>query len=136
MTDRVDMNTGINKIVDFIKKYQQLSIDNDYTYQILTDNSWFDETWISHYISLYSDGYPLRHLYFEDKYMNVSNCIDLNQRIQGIKNDCNTHMSIHVPYTEHVPHDHTPVNDAKGLFQKYFYYLIETTKIRKLNLLI
>jgi hypothetical protein len=127
----ISPESASRQIVDFIKKYQQIAYEFDYNYQILTDNSWFDETWISHFICKYTeDGYPLRHLYFQDSYMNVTNCIDLNQRIQALNNDCQLKIKFYVPHEEHVSHDHTPVNDAKGLMQKYVYYLRET-KIRR-----
>ena len=135
----IDKHICADMLIDFIKKYQQLAFDKQCEFLFLTDNCWFDNLWINWFLCVYgTDGYPLRYNYInvnefnEPKYMALDKCIDLNQRVQAIKGDINQiEFNIKVPIEEHVSHDHTPVNDAKGIIQKYWQYMLSSKPYRK-----
>jgi len=142
-----DKKTCANLLIDFIKKYQQMAFDKKSTFIFLTDNAWFDNSWINWFLCTYGDdGYPIRYNYIdvdefnEPKYMGLDKCVDLNQRIRAIKGDINqTDFNISndtapvppiVPNEEH-KYEHTPITDTKEIIQKYWEYCTSSKLYRK-----
>ncbi len=142
MKDRETPSVCADKIIDFLSKWQKHAIDNNLHYRLLTDNCWFDDTWLSYFLCKNSEnGLPLRYNYHTG-YMKIDNMIDLTQKINALTNDCclkiNTKKDNTLTQSSpcddlslHTPHDHTPVNDAKGIAERYYKYLTETQEYRK-----
>jgi hypothetical protein len=127
-TNLIEKEIAAERLIDFIKNYQRLAIDNSYDYKIVTDNCWYDDTFLSWFLCVYGlDGLPLRYNYYTG-YMKINQVIDLSQRINSLKIDANIELDISVP--NQTPHDHTPVNDAKGLAEQYVKYIIATKQLK------
>ena len=127
MINREDPQICADKMIDYLTKWQKHAIDKNIGYRIVTDNCWFDDTWLSYFLCKYG-GNPLRYNYHTG-YIKTDNVIDINQRVQALKNDC--HLNIDLYIENKTPHDHTPVNDARGIVEKYYKYLFETKPYRK-----
>lgn len=124
-SDCVSEEEGALKLIDFVKKWQKLAIDKKVDFYTITDNCWFDDTWISHLFSKYG-GYPLRHNYYSG-YTRLSQVVDINQLMSGARM-----CGIKIPKFEYENiHDHTPVNDAKKIVEKYYNFICYTKKIQK-----
>lgn len=98
-------------------------------FKTITDNSWFDDTWTSWFLCIYGKkegGLPLRHNYYTG-YTKVADMIDLNQRTKAAATDLNSPIGSFKPS---VPHDHTPVSDARGIVERYVNYMTVTAKYR------
>ena len=113
------------KLITFIKQWQKYSIDNNLMFYTVTDNCWFDDTWISALLSKYG-GNPLRHNYYTG-YTKLSQVIDINQQIAGFR-----YSKIKIPEFEYTNiHEHTPVSDAKKIVEKYYNFINYTKTIKK-----
>jgi hypothetical protein len=113
--------------IEFIKKWQKKSLENNLPFFIVTDNCWFDDTWLSSFLCSYG-GNPLRHNYYtgftDSKFM-----IDIEQMKNGIKL-----LGIEIPKNKtSVPHDHTPLSDSRVIVENY-YYLLKYTEEYKNNI--
>lgn len=118
--DCVAPDVGATQLIDFLKIWQKYSLDNKLTFKIVTDNCWFDNLFVSLLLSRYG-GQPLRYNYFTG-YMKLENMIDLDQRVMSLVRDLGKPFS-YKDFTPSVPHDHTPVNDARGIVEKYAFFL-------------
>lgn len=115
------------KLVEFLKKWQKVALDKHMEFKTITDNCWFDDTWTSWFLCTYGSdvgGKPLRHNYYSG-YTKVDNMIDLNQRTKAATADLGIRLG---RYRPSVPHDHTPVSDARGIVERYVNYMNETTR--------
>ena len=129
MIDRKSPEICAGDIIDFLIKYQQYAITHKGTFIFVTDNCWFDCTWLSYFLCKYDKrGQPIRQNYFTG-YMPINNVIDISQCIRTIKSDICLNIDIKSDNT-FTPHDHTPVNDAKGIAEKYFKYIKNTKMYR------
>jgi hypothetical protein len=130
MKDREKPEICADKIINYLSKWQKYSIDNNLHYRIITDNCWFDDSWLSYFLCKNSDnGLPLRYNYHTG-YMKIDNVIDISQKINALTSDCCLKIDTKKDNT-FTSHDHTPVNDAKGIAERYYKYLIETQSYRK-----
>lgn len=127
MLNREDPSVCASKIINYLTKWQKCAIDKNINYRIITDNCWFDDTWLSYFLCKHN-GQPLRYNYHTG-YMKTDNVIDINQRVQAIKSDCCIDINLYIQ--NKTPHDHTPVSDAKGIVEKYYTYLSATKPYRK-----
>jgi len=127
--DCVSDKEAAEKLVEFLKKWQKIAIDKGASFKIVTDNCWFDDTWVSWFLCVHGKdvgGLPLRNNYYTG-YTKCSNMIDVNQRIQAASGDLNCPIG---SFTPTVPHDHTPVSDSRGIVEKYVNYMQVTAKYR------
>lgn len=117
-------------LVAFIKKWQGIAIELNTPFKTVTDNCWFDDTWTSWFLCVYGKhvgGLPLRQNYYKG-YTKVDHMIDLNQRTKAASGDLCCTIG---PFTPSVPHDHTPVSDARGIVERYVNYMKVIAKYRK-----
>mmetsp|Transcript_36594 Transcript_36594/g.62300 ORF Transcript_36594/g.62300 Transcript_36594/m.62300 type:complete len:224 (+) Transcript_36594:78-749(+) len=132
----VSLPDGAATLNEFILKWQCEAIEvRKSSYNILTDNAWYDETWISWLLCTHTqNGHALRKTNYPDYgkggWMKIGNCIDVNQRVDAL-NDLGLSIGLSSKFRCSVPHDHTPVNDAIGIAEKWFFYLRETKELRK-----
>jgi hypothetical protein len=89
-------------------------------YVLLTDNAYFDVPWIDWFLCEHTErGLPLRHNYFTG-WLLPSNVVDLSERIQCLK-EVNIDLQMR-SFHSATPHDHTPLNDALRLAERYAYF--------------
>jgi hypothetical protein len=119
----VPENIGANLLIEFIKKWQKEAYKNQYSFCIITDNCWFDDTWISNLLCKYG-GNPLRHNYYTG-YTDLSKVIDINQLILGVRM-CG--IQYETPKFEAA---HTPISDTKNIIKKYICFIDYSKKIKK-----
>ena len=115
-------------LIAFIKRWQLYAIDNSLHFKTITDNCWFDDTFISWFLCKHG-GLPLRYNYYTG-YTKVCHMIDVNQRIDTFVSDMCGKL---LPFTPSVPHDHTPVSDARGIVEKYVNYLLSVKSCKTEN---
>lgn len=89
-------------------------------YVLLTDNAYFDVPWIDWFLCEHTEkGLPLRHNYFTG-WLGPPNVVDLSERMQTLRE---VHMAPNMQgFHSSVPHDHTPLNDAMRLAERYAYF--------------
>lgn len=110
------------QIIEFIKKWENPAIIPSRTLKIVTDNCWFDDTWISWFLCTYGKqfgGLPLHENYYTG-YTKLDYMIDINQRIKAITADMGMKIGSFIPS---VLHDHTPVADSRGIVERYVHYM-------------
>lgn len=89
-------------------------------YVLLTDNAYFDVPWIDWFLCEHTEhGQPLRHNYFTG-WLGPPNVIDLSERIQTLR-EVNMAPNMRNFYSQ-TPHDHTPLNDAMRLAERYAFF--------------
>lgn len=116
---------GAKRLINFVKKWQKKAFDKNTDFCIVTDNCWFDDTWISNLFSKYG-GFPLRHNNYTG-YTKLSHVIDINQLMLGARL-----AGVKIPKFEYKNiHDHTPVNDAKKIVEKYYNFIKYTNFLKK-----
>lgn len=128
--DTVDMKTAAGTLIEFIRKYQTQAAERKRPFKIVTDNCWFDDTWVSWLLCVHGKEYgglPLRYNYLHG-YTGACDMIDITQRTHAIKADASINMPA---FTPSVQHDHTPVADARGIAEKYAHYAHHLTAVRK-----
>ena len=106
-------------MITFLKKWQTEAVDNKLAFKTITDNCWFDDTWISWFLCTYGvavGGQSLRYNYCSG-YTKVAHMIDINQRVATDAQITLGH------FKSTVPHDHTPVADARGIVERYVHYM-------------
>ncbi len=113
-------------LISFLKKWQLYAIENSLPFKTITDNCWFDDTFISWFLCRHG-GLPLRYNYYTG-YTKLCHMIDVNQRIEAFTAELSGKI---LPFTPSVPHDHTPVSDARGIVEKYVNYIMSTKAYRK-----
>ena len=133
----VSLQEGAEMLKAFIEKWQQEAIFNRRTsYSVLTDNAWYDVVWIDWLLCTYTDeGRPLRQSYVgsydKEGWMRIAHVIDVNQRVQGLSA---TGLGLNMAAApKSVRHDHTPVHDSMGIAERWFHFLAQTKKLRKLT---
>jgi len=89
-------------------------------YTLLTDNAYFDVPWIDWFLCEHTEkGQPLRHNYFTG-WLGPVSVVDLSERLQTLRE---VNMAPNMQgFQSTVPHDHTPLNDAMRLAERYAYY--------------
>lgn len=89
-------------------------------YVLLTDNAYFDVPWIDWFLCEHTErGQPLRHNYFTG-WLGAQNVIDLSERLQTLRE---VHMAPDMrDFHSLTPHDHTPLNDAMRLAERYAFF--------------
>lgn len=119
-TNTVPPDQAAELLIAHIKKVQHMAFMRQAHYLIVTDNPYYDIQWIDFLICQYSaNGLPLRHNYFTG-WMPSKHLININERIQGM-HDIGIPLNMHGFQTA-IAADHTPLNDAIILAQKYAYY--------------
>lgn len=105
---------------DHISNIQRDAYEQNVKYIVLTDNSYYDVVWLDWFLSTYSkDGLPLRINYWTG-WMTSNQMVNLEERLQALKEiNCFVDWS---SFKATVKHDHTPLNDAIFLAEKYAYY--------------
>jgi len=89
-------------------------------YVLLTDNAYFDVPWIDWFLCEHTErGLPLRHNYFTG-WMGPQNVVDLSERLQCLR-EVNIDLNMQ-GFHSNTPHDHTPLNDALRLVERYAYF--------------
>ncbi len=89
-------------------------------YMVLTDNAYFDVPWIDWFLCEHTErGLPLRHNYFTG-WLVPQNVVDLSERLQTLR-EVNMAPNM-TAFHSSVPHDHTPLNDAIRLAERYAYF--------------
>jgi|LauGreDrversion4_2_1035121.scaffolds.fasta_scaffold00128_3 hypothetical protein len=97
-------------------------------YVVVTDNSYFDVAWIDWFLSTYTEtGMPLRHNYFSG-WMRTDRMINLSERLCVLQ-EAGYPLDMRFFHAS-VLHDHTPLNDAKVLAEKYAYYKRQLRAVR------
>lgn len=114
-------------IIDFIQRWQCYAKGNNLTYKVITDNCWFDNAFLSYFLSQYG-GLPMSENYIAG-YIKLDNMIDVNQRINALTTDLGKCLDMK-SFVPSVPHDHAPFSDAIGIVEKYVYYLRKVSAFR------
>lgn len=105
-----------------IKKIQHMAFVRKAQYVIVTDNPYYDVSWIDYLLRQYCpDALPLRHNYFTG-WMPSRQLVNINERLQGMR-DIGVYLNMD-GFCTTVVADHTPLNDAIILAQKYAYYKV------------
>jgi hypothetical protein len=128
LTNTLDPEKAADVLIQFLKKWQKYSIDNNHNLRMITDNCWYDNAFISWFLSMHG-GNPLRENYFTGN-NRLQNMIDINQRTDALNSDLGGICKLD-KFIPSVPHDHTPVADARGIVEKYINYLKCTKKYTK-----
>jgi hypothetical protein len=123
-SDTVSKKEAAEILIRFLRKWQLEALTTNMSFKIITDNCWFDDTWTSWFLCTHGNhvgGRPLRHNYYSG-FTRVDHMIDVNQRIQAVTSDMGSMVKL-LPFQASVPHDHTPVSDARGIVEKYVNYM-------------
>lgn len=134
-TNPVSLAHGAAQLQEFIDMWQRRAIEEwGRSYTVLVDNAWYDDTWIS-WLLCHHGGRPLRHTcvpsYDKNGWMRVSHVVDISQRTAAL-NDVNVSVGFK-DFKSTTPHDHTPVNDATVIAEKWFWYRERTRAWRQTN---
>lgn len=129
----VDMKTAAGMLIKFIKKYQTQAAEANRPFKVITDNCWFDDTWVSWLLCIHGKEYgglPLRYNYLSG-YTDSCNMIDITQRRKAVQEDAMIKMP---PFEPTIQHDHTPVADSRNIVEKYVHYAYHIAQVRKQNI--
>lgn len=109
-------------LIEFIKKCQKKAIDDSILLYTVTDNCWFDDTWLSSFLCSYG-GNPLRHNYYTG-FTPHEQMVDLNSLVNGY-----AYSGYKKPFLKaKTQHDHTPLSDAKNIVERYMDFVVNYVK--------
>jgi hypothetical protein len=128
--DQVTPEVAACELTHHINAMQQLAAHNKWDYRIVVDNEFFDIPWIDWFLlSFCPFAQPLRQSRVDGHYMGATEIIDVNQRLQAMRDlGLNTRLKEFVPA---VRADHTPLRDSLYIAEKYIHYLKVTDVHRK-----
>lgn len=110
-------------LIEFIKKCQKKAIDDAIPLYTVTDNCWFDDTWLSSFLCGYG-GNPIRHNYYTG-FTPHPLMVDLNSLVNGY-----AYSGQKKPFLKtKTQHDHTPLSDAMNITERYMCFLDKTIYI-------
>ena len=118
-------------VVEFLQSAERDAEKLGANYRIITDNAWFDPEWINLLLSSPGPGLglPIRYSQLTGQYFKVTTVIDTNQWVQAL-GQCGIPTQIKL-FRSTIPHDHTPLNDARSIAEKYLYLLQRLRQIKK-----
>ena len=102
-----------------IRSVQDIAAKRKARYVLVTDNAFFDVGWVDWLLTTHSPtALPLRHSYTAG-WMTAENVVDVTQRLRALRE---AGFRITVPKEATASVDHTPLNDATAIAQKYAFY--------------
>lgn len=130
-TNTIPVKEAAHNLYTHIYAVQRKAHLRNAKYVVVTDNAYFDVAWIDWFLSTYTEqGMPLRHNYFTG-WMRSDRMINLSERLSTL-HEAGTPMDMRF-FASTVPHDHTPLNDAKALAEKYAYYKRQLRAVRHVS---
>jgi hypothetical protein len=112
---------------DHVYDLQRRAAQEGWVYTLVTDNAYFDPSWIDHFVST-TLGEPFRLAHnVVTGYMGDHQRIDVDSRIQALIDDlCLTKEVVMQGFAPCVTHDHDAINDALYIAYKYAHYIKRT----------
>lgn len=109
-SDTIEPALAAERLIAFIKGWQTKAHDEGKDFYTITDNCWFDDTWLSPFLCRHG-GLPMRYSYI-NSFTRPRFAADISQYIFALRL-----FGIDIP--EIPGGDHTPVADAKCIVQQY-----------------